>query len=157
MLEPIPLSLSLAGLDPSPGSPWSGGVRAAIAWVQSLGARRVRLDAAAPGVRARELDRSARRDLGGLLRRRELTFTGLDLWIPSAHFEETAHVDRAVDATLGAIRLAGDLARLGDGGGAPVLRVPLGDAPAAGVVAALERAALEAGVGVADRGGGAPG
>ena len=59
-----------------------------------------------------DLDRSARRDLAALLRRTQLRFTGLDLWIPSEHFVDSARVQRATEATMAAIDLAADLARL---------------------------------------------
>lgn len=153
VLEPIPLSVSLAGLDPSPGHAWSGGVRGAIAWAGGLGVRRVRLDGAASGARARELDRGARRDLAALLRRRELLFCGIDLWIPAAHFADSQRVDRAVEASVGAVRLAADLARLGDASGGPVVSVAIGETPVDGVVASLSGAASEHGVAIADHGG----
>ena len=77
-----PLSLSLAGLTPREGVAMEP--RAAIEWAAGLGYRAVQLDGAAAGVRARDLDRSGRRDLAALLRRLQLGFSGLDLWIPPA-------------------------------------------------------------------------
>lgn len=68
-------------------------------------------------MRARELDRSARRDVAALLRRLELDLTGLDLWLPGEHLLDPAHVDRAVAAVTGAIGLAAELAPLVGGGG----------------------------------------
>lgn len=115
---PNPLAISLAGLRrDDPEAPWAAGPRAAIVWAGSLGLRAVQLDGAAPGMRARELDRSARRDIGALLRRAELQFTGLDLWLPGEHLLEAAHVDRAVAAIAGAIGLAAELAPLAGGTG----------------------------------------
>lgn len=106
-------SLSIAGLHEheSPG-PWSAGPRDAIDWVAEIGFRAVHLDAAAPGLRARELGRSARRDLAASIRRNALGFTGLDLWIPPRHFEDPATAERAADALLGAVGLASALASL---------------------------------------------
>lgn len=89
--------------------------RARLEWAAGLGFEAVRLDGTEPGLRARDLDRSARRDLASLLRRLEVAFGGLDLWIPPAHFADAAHVARALNATLGAIELCADLARLADG------------------------------------------
>ncbi len=157
MLEPIPLSVSLAGLDPSPGLPWSGSPRAPIAWASGLGIGVVRLDGAAPGLRARELDRGARRDLAGLLSRSELRLSGIDLWVPERHFREPEHVDRAVSVCVETIALAGELA------GIPSLTTPLSvsvqlpSEPGSGVVAAIELAAEREGVKVADHGASAPG
>ncbi len=155
MLEPIPLSVSLAGLDPSPGLPWSGGARAPIRWASGLGAGRVRLDGSAPGLRARELDRGARRDLAGLLRRSELVLSGIDLWIPEAHFCDPARVDRAAGACITTIGLASELAGLSLEGSPVSVSIQLPQDPAPGVVGAIEQAAASAGVVVADHGTGA--
>jgi hypothetical protein len=73
------------------------------------GFRSVQLDAAEAGMRPRDLDRSARRGLVASLRRRGLTVSGLDLWIPPAHFLDPARADRAVAAVTGAISLAAEL------------------------------------------------
>lgn len=89
-----------------------GEARARIESVAAAGYRWVQLDAAAPGLRARELSRSARRDLAALLRRCELSLSGLDLWIPDDHFASPEHADRAVAATTQALALAADLAAL---------------------------------------------
>jgi sugar phosphate isomerase/epimerase len=107
---PLPLAVSLAGLDRTPTHAWSASPRDAITWAAAAGFHAVQLDATA--LRARDLDRSARRDLAALLRRSELLFTGLDLWIPAPHFKDHAHQDRAVSAALGAIELAADLRSL---------------------------------------------
>jgi hypothetical protein len=77
-----------------------------------VGAAAVHPDATAPGLRPRELDRSARRDLAALLRRQGLAFTGLDLWIPPPHFHDSAHVDRATAALAAAADLAVEIAAL---------------------------------------------
>lgn len=108
----LPLSLSLAGLPAVDGAPWLPGPREAIAWAASLAARCVQLDATTPTMRPRELDRSARRDIAALLRRHALQFSGLDLWIPTSHFTDPSHVDRAASAVLAAAELAADLAVL---------------------------------------------
>jgi sugar phosphate isomerase/epimerase len=134
-------SLSLAGLTDERGA------RERIEWAAGLGYRAVQLDGAL--LRARELDRSARRDLASLLRRLELGFSGIDLWIPPAHFVETGHVDRAVAAVVGAVELAAELARLlGCGGGVVCVTMP--EKTSAATVGAVLDAALRVGASVAD-------
>lgn len=128
------VSLSLAGLVPAAEAPWST-PRAALNWTADLartpGPGRtplltaVQLDAAAAGLRPRELDRSARRDLAATLRRLSLACSGLDLFIPSSHFSDPAQTDRAVSAVFDAIELAADLCTAG--------AVPAGVTPAVAV------------------------
>ncbi len=148
MLQPAPLSLAMAGLDDvrdsSAGAPADspGGahdVRAIVAYARVLGVQALQLDAAAPGLRARELDRSARRDLASLLRRSELAVSGLDLWIPPDHFTDPRHVDRALAAAFAAMELARDLAQLVGGLSPPggIVAVTLPRAPAPAVQALL--------------------
>ncbi|MHC4428271.1 MAG: sugar phosphate isomerase/epimerase family protein [Planctomycetota bacterium] len=106
----------------------------------------VQLSAAQPGLRPRELDRSARRDLLATLRRRELVPSGLDLWIPLAHWQDPSTVNRALDAVAAALRLAADLGRL-------VLSLGLPPAPGEGRDTLREEVADEAtrqGVTIAD-------
>lgn len=107
-----PLAISLTGLEPGPHRPWGDGPLAMLEWAAELGYCHVQLNAAAQGTRARDLDRSARRDLAGAMRRRNLSLAGLDLWIPPQHFADPARADRALSATLGAIELVADLAQL---------------------------------------------
>lgn len=110
------LSLAMAGLsgceDVRDLSP-----RGMIEWIASRGARFVQLDAAMAGMRARELGRSARRDLAAIVRRAGLSLSGLDLWIPSSHFVDTANQQRAIDATIGACELAAELRSILGGAG----------------------------------------
>jgi sugar phosphate isomerase/epimerase len=80
------------------------------------------------GIRPRELDRSARRDLAALLRRAELTFAGVDAFVPPEHLLKADMVDRAVSSILGAIDLAADLAALASG--SIVTRMPGSGVPA---------------------------
>lgn len=88
-----------------------GDVRRSLDRIAALGFRCVQVTATQPGLRPRDLDGSARRDLLGTLRRRELAVSGLDLWIPASHFRNPAHVDRAVGAAVAGIDLAADLGR----------------------------------------------
>lgn len=103
----------------------AGEARAHIESVAAAGYRWAQLDAAVPGIRPRDLSRSARRDLAALLRRCELGLSGLDLWIPDDHFASPEHAYRAVAATTQALALAADLATLTDSPGRTVsLRLP---------------------------------
>lgn len=126
MIPSIPLSISLAGLDApalgspipvpaAPGASRAAEVRWLLPWARRAGFRAVQLCAATPGLRPRELDRSARRDLAASLRRDDLACSGLDLWIPEQHFADPQYLDRAVAAVLSAIELAADLATLAAG------------------------------------------
>lgn len=121
MIPSMPeLSIAMAGLDPGAiglGGLAPGGarIREVIAWAAQSGVRGVQIDATASGIRPRELDRSARRDLAALLRRSELACSGVDVFIPPEHLCDAATMDRAVAAILGAIELAADLAMLASG------------------------------------------
>jgi sugar phosphate isomerase/epimerase len=88
------------------------GVREAIEQVASSGFSAVQLDAALAGIRPRELDERARRDLVALLRRRDLRLAGWDLFIPRRHYVEPDLLDRAMQATLATIELAADTGRV---------------------------------------------
>jgi sugar phosphate isomerase/epimerase len=88
-----------------------GELRPSMDRLAAMGFRHVQLSAAQPGLRPRELDGSARRDLLATFRRRELEISGIDLWIPPSHYLDPVHVDRAVTATIAAIELAADLER----------------------------------------------
>jgi sugar phosphate isomerase/epimerase len=140
------LSLSLAGLA---ASDHSSDPRAAVQWAAALGYRAVQLDASAPGIRPRELDRSGRRDLAALLRRLELSFSGLDLWIPPAHFADPAQADRALAATSAALELAADLSRLVAGDGSRV-SVTLPEKATPALVESIASAADRVGARIAD-------
>lgn len=148
----LPLSVSLAGVDLA-SDPHAVGVatdaRGRLAWAAAGPVRAVTLDATAPGLRARELSRSARRDLAATLRRLELAPAGLDLWIPPAHFTDPARQDRAISATLGALELASDLRSLAGAGGA-VVTVELAKEIDAGVVRTLAAGAARTGATLAD-------
>ncbi len=99
-----------------------------IHWIASLNYRSIQLDAARAGIRPRQLDRSARRDLAALLSRLELSLAGVDLLIPPTHFQDSETVDRAMAATLEAIHFTAELATLA--AAAPILTLELPqDAP----------------------------
>lgn len=123
--------------------------RQLIQWSSQAGFHGIALDATAPGTRGRELDRSARRELAALLRRSELHFTGLDLWIPSSHFSLDEYLDRAVSVTIDAIDLTAEIGRL-NAAARPVVSMTL---PADGATLAVDRileAASATGVTIAD-------
>lgn len=101
-------------------------------------------------MRARELDRSGRRDIAATLRRNGLTFTGIDLWIPESHFASQQHVDRAVEAVAQACGLAGELGRLVEGSGKPSVSIGLPAENPRELVSELVTAAMRAGVVLAD-------
>lgn len=120
--------------------------------------RLVRLDATMAGLRPRELDRSARRDLASVLRRLSLGFGGLDVFVPPAHFGDPSRGDRAAEAVLAAIDLAADLAGLSQGSvgatsvsdPARVVSVELPGSISAAMIAEFDRHAQSRGVRLAD-------
>lgn len=87
-------------------------IKAALDRIAALRIRHVQIAATMQGLRPRNLSRSARRDLLASLRRRELLLSGVDAWIPAAHFADAAHVDRAMQTASEIIDLAADLGRV---------------------------------------------
>ncbi len=87
-------------------------VRGALGHVKRAGFTWVQLDAALSGIRPRELDQRARRDLLALLSRSDLRLAGLDLFLPREHFVKSDQLDRAMAATLASVELAADLGRV---------------------------------------------
>lgn len=124
--------------------------RRAIELASSMGYRAVTLDATHPELRARTLDRSARRDLAALLRRLELSFAGLDLWIPPSHFAEAAHADRAVGVVAETLAMARDLAVLSGTGEGAVVSVLVDPGADASVAIELGALAEASGASIAD-------
>lgn len=97
--------------------------RKAIATIAEQGFAAVQLDATLPGLRPRELDTTARRDLIATAVRSGLMIAGIDFFIPAEHYSDAQHVDRAVEAAMAVCTLAGDLGRV------PVsLNLPIGKA-----------------------------
>lgn len=147
---PVPIAISLAGLTPDAEAPWGASARSVITWAGAAGWRATTLDATSPDTRPRALDNSARRDLAAALRRAELAFAGLDLWIPADHFTRPDTIDRAIAATTGACELAASLSSLaggGAGGRVVNLTIPPGAADAR---SAVRTAAARHGVRLAD-------
>ncbi len=148
MIDPgvptIPLSLALAGLM----SPTR--LRDQVEWAASLGFRALQLNAAAPGTRPRELGRSARRDIAGMLRRNELSLSGIDLWIPPAHFLDPARADHAMSAVSEAIEFTSEMATLIGGNAVLSLALPADRDSSRGVVRSLEDKCQSVGVRIAD-------
>ncbi|MFN9972216.1 MAG: hypothetical protein ACK58T_20235, partial [Phycisphaerae bacterium] len=108
--NPVLLSLSISGL-PIPDARerlTSAAEAAARAEIPAL-----HLDATLPGIRPRELDRSARRDLLAIVKRHNVSLTGCDLFIPPTHFNSPQHQQRAADAVRQAIAFAAELRSLG--------------------------------------------
>lgn len=108
-LADIPLSVALSGMTVR------STLREQVEWAADIGFRAVQLNAAAQGARPRDLDRSARRDLAALLRRRELALSGVDLWLPPAHLTDPATTDRAVSAISEAVEFAAEMRDLAPG------------------------------------------
>lgn len=86
--------------------------RQAMQQIAELGFDAIQLDATMQGLRPRELDGTARRDLVAILRRTGLRAGGLDFFIPADHYTDPEHVDRAVQSACAAITLAGDIGRV---------------------------------------------
>lgn len=86
-------------------------VREAIEAVAQAQFTSIQLDASLAGLRPRELDQRARKDLLALLKRRGLRLAGWDLFIPPRHYLDDSTSDRAWQATLGAVELAADTER----------------------------------------------
>lgn len=118
----------------------AGSPRTALAKVAELGFGAVQLDATLSGMRPRELDQGARRDLAVVLRRQGLAVAGVDFFIPPDHYHDPEHLDRASDAARAACSLAADLGRVPLCVGLPTAKAD------AGVVDALLNAADQAGV-----------
>jgi len=148
----LKLALSLAGfVDPrAPGADAPRTIREAIDRAARAGYRGIALDGTMHSVRARDLDRSARRDLAAAYRRAGLASAGVDLWIPPEHLDDPRHTDRAIGAVAGALELAGDLASLTDGQRVLSIALPRSDATPAPWRRTLEEEAERLGVRIAN-------
>lgn len=83
-----------------------------LAWISAQGARGVQLSAAQPGLRPRELDGSARRDLRAVFRRLELECSGIDAFVPPDQFTDGVTSERAIDAVRHSCALASEMGRV---------------------------------------------
>lgn len=109
--------------------------RKALALIAEQGFTAVQLDAILPGIRPRELDTTARRDLLATAKRCGLSITGIDFMISAEHYSDPQHVDRVVQSLAAACSLAGDLGRV------PIsLNLPIARADAALVQAVVDSA-----------------
>jgi sugar phosphate isomerase/epimerase len=149
MFPKIEISVAMVGLTGEGDRAASRQVIERLGGMSTLGVRGVQIDGTRAGLRARELDRSARRDLAAMLRRLQIACSGLDVFVPSEHFASAATVDRAVASVVGAIELAAELRTLGAGGETSVSVVLPKDA-GADVLRAIESAGEREGVRVAD-------
>jgi hypothetical protein len=154
LLTTTPLSLALAGLDlaDAVGTPMLGEplFRAQLDLARRWRISAVQLNAAAAGLRARELSRTGRRDLAALLRRSGIALSGGDLWIPPEHFIRPEHADRAVAAVLDAIELLADLGQLlATQGDTPLAVMLPSDAPES-IINTISDRATTCGVPIAD-------
>lgn len=140
-------SVSLAGLALRPAAPWGGDARSALAWACAAGVQAVQIDATMPGLRPRELDTSARRDIRALARRQGVAISGVDLFIPPTHFIEAANIDRAMHAAHAAMELARDLA---EDASAAVVATELPEKLAEGTLADLRSCSQQVGASLAD-------
>ncbi|MDE0889733.1 MAG: hypothetical protein OSA40_09780 [Phycisphaerales bacterium] len=126
-------------------APLASDPRMGLQAIRTLGIPGVQISAGQKGTRPGDLGQSGRRDLLVSARRLELEITGVDAWLDPDCLADSARVDDAVSALLGAIRLAEDL------GHVPVsTRFPGEDDE--GVIEAVLSAANRVGVGLVDHG-----
>ncbi len=129
------LSVTLA---PLVGDASGDAIKGTLDRIAALRVRHIQIASTMPGLRPRELDHAARRDLLAALRRRELALSGIDAWIPPEHFADPGHADRAVTAVRQAIALAADLGRV------PVCLILRGTGDAANaIIAEAQRHGVE--------------
>jgi hypothetical protein len=119
------IAIAVAGLPARGGAPWGMPTPDAAAWIRDQRVRGLALDAARPDCRARDLGRSARRDLAAMLRRTELELAGIDLFIPPEHYTDAAKSERAMQTVEQTAILAAELARLVGGRSRPVISITL--------------------------------
>lgn len=125
MLHAPEIAIAVAGLPARGGAPWGVTTPEAAAWIRDQRVRGLALDAARPDCRARDLGRSARRDLAAMLRRTELELAGIDLFIPPEHYTDPAKDGRAFETVQQTAMLAAELARLVGGRSRPVVSITL--------------------------------
>lgn len=103
--------LALASLRPVAASTFDAAVwlRDCLHWARSKSFCTITLDATMPGLRPRELDTSARREISVLLKRHELSLAGVDCFVPPAHLLDAAKQTRAMEALEQACNLVESL------------------------------------------------
>jgi hypothetical protein len=121
--------------------------REALERIGALGYPAVQWSATTPGIRPRELDRSARRGVAERCRHLELSIAGVDAWIPAGDYLDRKRVDFAVHAVEEAIRFAAECASAGEE--RPVVAVAF-PAEATAAIDAIAEIASRFGVVVAD-------
>lgn len=144
LLRPI-AGVSLCGIE-DPALP--RGARALFEWVAAAGFRAVAIDGASPDTRPREMDRSARRGVAATLRRLELDFAGVEMWIPPEHLLDATRSDRALSAMRAALQAAAEIADLA--GGLPVVSTTLPGHAGAELLDELDREGARVGATLAD-------
>lgn len=103
-----PLSVNITPLIPAGGA----AIKRTIDQIANRDIHCIHLSAATKGLRPRELDKSARRDLLATLTRKSIMLSSIDLLIPNEHWNDNKQVDRALSSTISAIHLAADLGRV---------------------------------------------
>ncbi|MFB0986452.1 MAG: hypothetical protein QMB94_09140, partial [Phycisphaerales bacterium] len=93
-------------------APLASDPRMGLQAIRRLGIPGVQISAEQKGTRPGDLGQSGRRDLLASARRLELEITGVDAWLDPDGLADSARVDDAVSALLGAIGLAEDLGRV---------------------------------------------
>ncbi|HZW06906.1 MAG TPA: hypothetical protein VFF65_07260 [Phycisphaerales bacterium] len=141
-------SLAFAGLFHGEAPP-ARRFREGVSLARASGCEAVQLDAMATGMRAKDLDRSGRRELAAILKREGLSLSGIDLWIPSEHYADKARMDRALEAFREACGLAAEVARLVEAP-SPTVSVTLPPKTTVELVDAVVRPAMATGVQIAD-------
>jgi sugar phosphate isomerase/epimerase len=106
--------------------------RKALSLVGAQGFSAVQLDATLAGIRPRELDTTARRDLLATAKRCGLTIAGIDFFIPGEHYSDPQYLDRALASAIAACVLAGELGRVPVSLNLPIQKV---DASLVGMIA----------------------
>ncbi len=103
-----PLSATLSPLIKHFG----GNFQRALDDVSDAELRFVQLSAAQPGMRPRELDGRARKDLIAALHRSGLMISGVDLFVPQRDWLDNQKIDRVVASVLASIAFAADIGRV---------------------------------------------
>lgn len=101
-----------------------GRFKGAFHAIAEAGLHAVQLSASVPGMRPRELDRRARKDLQAQIARSGLMIAGIDLMIPRDHWLDSQFQDHAVSAMTATLQMAADLGHLTVSTALPVQDLP---------------------------------